>query len=91
MARNHKQEGFTLIELMIVLTIIGILTTIAIPQYENYVIKSQVSKGINFANSIKVAIATYYATKGRFPRSNKSAGLESPKSIQGQYVSAIKI
>lgn len=89
MIRNP--EGYTFIELMIVITIIGILTTIAIPQYDNYVVQSQVSKGMSLARSTRIPIATYYANKGRFPRSNQSAGLESPTSIQGKYVSAVKI
>ena len=61
----HK--GFTLIELMIVVAIIGILAAIAIPAYQDYTIRAQVTEGINLADAVKVAVADFYTQKGAFP------------------------
>ena len=65
------QKGFTLIELMIVVAIIGILAAIAIPAYQDYTIRAQVTEGLNLADATKVAVADYYTQNGVFP----SAGL----------------
>lgn len=64
------QKGFTLIELMIVVAIIGILAAIAIPAYQDYTIRAQVTEGINLADAVKVAVADYYTQKGAFPAAN---------------------
>ncbi len=69
-----KQQGFTLIELMIVVAIIGILAAIAIPQYQNYVARSQVAEAFNLFGTIKTAIGVYYNIEGKFPTSNVKAG-----------------
>jgi type IV pilus assembly protein PilA len=61
------QKGFTLIELMIVVAIIGILAAIAIPAYQDYTIRAQVTEGINLADAVKVAVADYYTQNGAFP------------------------
>ena len=62
---NHK--GFTLIELMIVVAIIGVLAAIAIPQYQNYVARAQVAEGLNLVTSVKTALIEYYSVHGRLP------------------------
>ena len=83
------QKGFTLIELMIVVAIIAILAAIAIPAYQDYVVRAQVSEGTSLADGTKTAIAEYYNNFGRFPTNNASAGLASAASISGNYVTSV--
>jgi type IV pilus assembly protein PilA len=89
--KNYMQKGFTLIELMIVVAIIGILAAIAIPAYQDYVIRSQVSEGLAMAAAAKVSVAEYYANKGSWPGDNSAAGLGSAADIQGKYVESIEV
>ncbi|WP_243041754.1 pilin [Dyella sedimenti] len=86
---KNVQKGFTLIELMIVVAIIAILAAIAIPAYQDYTIRSQVSEGLSLADGAKTALAEYYSNKGQFPTSNGSAGLAAAASINGNYVSQV--
>lgn len=85
------QQGFTLIELMIVIAIIGILAAIAIPAYQNYVIRSQVTEGLSLADGAKTGIAEYHTVRGGWPASNASAGLAAPGSITGNYVTNVNV
>jgi type IV pilus assembly protein PilA len=80
------QKGFTLIELMIVVAIIGILAAIAIPAYQNYTIRAQVTEGLNLADGWKTGIAEYYAQYGTWPSSLTGSGAST-----GKYVSAVNI
>jgi len=85
-----QQKGFTLIELMIVIAIIGILAAIAIPAYQDYTIRSKVSEGLALAGAAKLAVAETVDSVGRYPTgANVSYGLPTDVSIAGNYVSAV--
>ena len=86
-----NQKGFTLIELMIVVAIIAILAAIAISQYQDYVIRSQVSEGSSLADGVKTALGEFYNNRGNFPATNRSAGLALAASIKGEYVSSVNV
>ena len=84
-----KQQGFTLIELMIVVAIIGILAAIAIPAYQDYTIRAQVSEGLNLAGGAKAAVSEYTMDRGSFPSDNDTAGLSTATDIKGKYVVSV--
>ena len=86
---NKGQQGFTLIELMIVVAIIGILAAVAIPAYQDYTIRAQVSEGMSLASGAKTAMAEFYNATGRFPSNNASLGLATAASIKGTYVEEV--
>jgi type IV pilus assembly protein PilA len=88
---KNMQKGFTLIELMIVVAIIAILAAIAIPAYQDYLIRSQVSEGAVLSDGAKTAMAEFYSNKGHFPLNNQSAGLATNASISGKYVSQVDV
>ncbi|HCW91722.1 MAG TPA: prepilin-type cleavage/methylation domain-containing protein [Marinobacter sp.] len=88
---KKAQQGFTLIELMIVVAIIGILAAVAIPAYQDYTIRAQVSEGLGLAAGAKTAIAEFYTQRGAFPGSNGAAGLAPATAISGNYVSGVAV
>ena len=88
---SRRPSGFTLIELMIVVAIIAILAAIAIPAYQNYLIRAQVSEGFALADSVKTAIWEFTSVTGRYPSNNASAGVAKDASISGNYVTKISV
>jgi type IV pilus assembly protein PilA len=90
--KQQLQKGFTLIELMIVVAIIAILAAIAIPAYQDYLIRSQVSEAASLSAGAKTAVAEYYAQYGVAPTTNAQAGIETvPTNIKGNYVKSVTV
>jgi type IV pilus assembly protein PilA len=84
--KTATQKGFTLIELMITVAIVAILAAVALPAYQDYTIRAQVSEGFQLANGIQTGIAEYYAQNGSYPATNATLG---QASVAGKYVSAV--
>lgn len=85
------QRGFTLIELMIVVTIIGILAAMAVPMYLDYAVRSQIADGLNLAGGAKSAVTEFFQDRGAMPTDNIQAGLSPAGQIQGKYVASIAV
>ncbi|HGG7961377.1 TPA: pilin [Neisseria meningitidis] len=88
---NTLQKGFTLIELMIVIAIVGILAAVALPAYQDYTARAQVSEAILLAEGQKSAVTEYYLNHGIWPGDNSSAGVASSTDIKGKYVAGVKV
>lgn len=89
--KAQMQKGFTLIELMIVVAIIGILAAIALPAYQDYTARSQMSEAMTLASGARTAVSEYYSAKGNFPLNNTSAGLAAATDISGNYVLSVAV
>ncbi|HGO7845870.1 TPA: pilin [Neisseria meningitidis] len=88
---NTLQKGFTLIELMIVIAIVGILAAVALPAYQDYTARAQVSEAILLAEGQKSAVTEYYLNHGTWPKNNTSAGVASSSTIKGKYVEKVEV
>ncbi|MHC5992544.1 pilin [Neisseria meningitidis] len=88
---NTLQKGFTLIELMIVIAIVGILAAVALPAYQDYTARAQVSEAILLAEGQKSAVTEYYLNHGEWPANNSSAGVASSADIKGKYVQKVEV
>jgi len=95
-AARSSRGGFTLIELMIVIAIIGILAAIAIPAYQNYTIRAQVTEGLNLADGWKTSVSEFWTQNGTFPTSSTTVPATASNTVMfatgastGKYVSAI--
>jgi type IV pilus assembly protein PilA len=88
---RHLQKGFTLIELMIVVAIIGILAAVAIPAYQDYIARSQVSEAVSLLGSGKTPLAEFFADKGTWPSNAAATDGGVMGNTAGRYTSAITI
>lgn len=84
-----KKKGFTLIELMIVIAIIGILATFAIPSYQDYVVRAQIAEGLTLVQELKPKVKDYYKSTLAFPSNNEEAAIPEAKYLLGNYVKGI--
>ncbi|HGN6949146.1 TPA: pilin, partial [Neisseria gonorrhoeae] len=88
---NTLQKGFTLIELMIVIAIVGILAAVALPAYQDYTARAQVSEAILLAEGQKSAVTEYYLNNGKWPKNNGDAGVAASSKIIGKYVKQVEV
>ena len=85
------QKGFTLIELMFVIVIIGILATIMIPNYIDYRNRAKISEAMTISGGIRRAVGEFYAHRGVFPRDNTALGLQPKDQLPGRYTAGIEV
>ena len=91
MTTHKPSHGFTLIELMIVIAVLGILLAIAIPAYSDYIIRSQVAEGISLVGELRHRVIEFHRQHGRFPRDNRAAGVAVPEHLIGNYVDRVEV
>jgi len=87
----NAQKGFTLIELMIVIAIIGILAAIALPAYQDYTKRARVGEAMTLAAGAKTAVTEYYSSNNSWPADNATAGLAAKGDIKGKSVKSVEV
>lgn len=88
---KKRHQGYTLIELMITVAILGILASVAVSAYQTYSVRAQVSEGLNLSGPLQSAVAEFYNDRGAFPADNNDAGILAANNYSGQFVSGISI
>ena len=89
--KAQMQKGFTLIELMIVVAIVGILAAVALPAYQDYTNRAKMVEVLSFAASGKTAVAEYYQAEGKLPATNQEAGMATSTDIKSKYVTSVTV
>ncbi|MEJ7136842.1 pilin [Amphibiibacter pelophylacis] len=89
--KKRAQQGFTLIELMIVVAIIGILAAVALPAYQDYTKRARVSEGLTLASAAKTGVTEYYTSNNKLPTSNSDVGLPEANKIVGTAVKSVGV
>ncbi len=87
----NKNNGFTLIELMVVVSIIGILASIAMPQYQVYIHRSEVTEALGMGANIREDVTAYYVETLEFPKDNKQAGVPNPNKLIANRITAVEV
>lgn len=88
---SKRQAGFTLIELMIVVAIIGILAAIAIPAYQDYTVRAKMTEALNFAAAAKTSVAEHFISEGEAPADNSAAGLAAASDLTTNIVESVTV
>lgn len=91
MLKSNRQQGFTLIELMIVIAIIGILAAVAIPAYKDYTVRAKVGEGFSLADAAKTAVTETFMSSSAWPTTNTEAGLAAAATITGKHVTSVTV
>ncbi len=91
MTTNKNQQGFTLIELMIVVAIIGVLAALALPAYQDYTVRAKISEGMSVASPVLQAVGEYYSANSGLPDSNTAARIISAGSYASDYISSVTV
>ncbi len=86
-----KGNGFTLIELMIVVSMIGVLASVALPQYQSYVIRGEVTEALTMASTLREDVTTYYVETLEFPKNNKQAGAPAPDKLIANRITGVEV